>query len=442
MAVFLDHVDSPLPTFTRISSRRVPEEILFIQQHMAIPPPPPPPPLVLAPIPNGGGVSPAVLGPVSNGRDVTSTSAPYSRHHDFVESELDLTLYKAMESLSTARVKTIRIVSGSDSLVQALLKYVVQRPDCVQKLWLEDVAPLVLRRFLVDQVDFWNDKACTGLTHFRLRKLKATGLRRLFHNLDTTQNNSIPMFLDLMLSRSPSLTSLALDHIQNLEMLPEILAPLTFPNLTAFQLRSQTEDSCPAPYFLTDKRLLNFLLRHPNIKAFGWPAESFVPYESEVPQLSPLLDQFSRRLVWFRSDCSLLDSTTQHQSRYIGPPQTSRNFVAHFLRRMEFLETIKLQGDYQVDELVAIIKAIEESDSSNKMLKFSLIRAHVEASVLTPIAKSMPNLRELKLCAYFTPGLVSMYDTAPQIAQEIDGGLVPNISLVNTTHLLKSPATD
>ncbi|KAF8250339.1 hypothetical protein K440DRAFT_640463 [Wilcoxina mikolae CBS 423.85] len=418
-AVFIDHVDNPTPTFTRTTSQRplhrlVHPEPVLIPVVVPDPPaddqngnqdPPAPPPLPPPPPP-----------PMS----------PWLFNPDVLQQSLDT----AMTNLAEARVQTIRIVSGSDALVQALLEYIVKR-DCVRKLWLEDVSLRSLTHFLETTLELRNGDFRTGLTHLRVRKLKFMGSDRyLRRGIYKPNDDCIPRFVAMIISHSPNLTSLALDALPNLERLPEILDRLTFPNLVAFQLRSQIEDNCITPYYLSDKRLVGFLLRHPKIKAFGWPAENFVSSDEDSKALAPLIDQFSRQLVWFRSDCSLLETETfDHQSRYDGAPRFSRCFISRIVKKMEFLETIKFQGDYQNDELILILGALKRSGSSMTMRKFSLIRAAVSEDILDAIVDAMPNLRELKLCAYFTPGLVSLYDIAPQMVQEADGTTRANMTL-------------
>jgi len=412
--VFLDHVNNPTPEFTRTSSRR----LRF--PHHEPEPVPVPIPVQFAPSAAGG----------QNGNQDPPASPPLPPPLPLMLPDsvmLYRTLNTAMTNLAEAKIQTIRIVNGSDDLVQALLMYAVKQ-DCVQKLWLEDVSLYNLSYFLQTMSELQDGDFRTGLTHLRVRKLK---LNQSQGGIYDRTNDYIPRFLRTIISHSPNLTSLALDALPNLESLPEILDPLTFPNLVAFQLRSQIEDNRITPY-LSDKHLVGFLLRHPKIKAFGWPAENFASSEKDSKALTPLIDQFSRQLVWFRSDCSLLDVVTfDHQSRYHGAPRFSRCFISRIVKKMEFLETIKFQGDYQNDELILILHALKQSGSSAIMNKFSLIRATVNEDVLDAIVEAMPNLRELKLCAYFTPGLVSLYDIAPQIAVEDDGTTCANMTLVS-----------
>jgi hypothetical protein len=385
-------VPAPVPTIAFPAHGEMPEA-------PPLPPPPPPPPLELS---------------------------KYRRE------ELEDALHAAMENLAEAQIHTLRIVQGSDSLVNAMLQYVV-RHNRVRKLWLEDVPLRCLTHFLEITPQVKDPEFTTGLTHLRLRKLKEMGSSRaLFRGHYIPDDNCIHRFLEFMLPCSPHLTSLALDATQNLENLPTLLENLTLPALTAFQLRSQTEDGCIAPYYLTNPDILNFLLRHPKLKAFGWPAEHFTPDTQGAATLEPLVSQFSGQLEWFRADCSLLDYLTHdRQIRHRGSPKTSRLFLATFLRRMECLETIKLQGDYQSDELIAFHDAIAASPSSRKITKYSLIRKYVEADIMPGLVAAMPNLQILKLCAYFTPGLISFYDIAPQSV--LQGHQAPqdtNIALV------------
>lgn len=342
----------------------------------------------------------------------------------FTFERLQETLDAGMVNLYQAPVRTIRIVAGSALVIQALLEYVVRR-DCVRKLWVEDVPLRALTRFLSTTPEVQRGFT-TGLTHLRLRKLITTGARTMLPmGRHVPDDDCCPRFIQTIISHSPNLTSLTIELVQNISTLPEILEPLTFPALTAFQLRAQTGDvSCVPNFHLTHESIIAFLLRHPKLKAFAWPAEKFVLHQGHEHLLVPLMEHVSRRLVWFRSDCSLL-RVGEHWSGRLNP---SRLFLATFLKRMEMLETIKLQGDFQRKEMTAIHAAIGSSASAAKMKKYSLIRPQVEW--LDEIVTAMPGLRELKLCAYSTPGLVSFYDIAVQGVQETDGSMRNNITLV------------
>lgn len=358
----------------------------------------------------------------------------------------------ALASLAEARVQTVRVVSGCDALVQGLLQYVLRR-DCVRKLWLEDVPLRCLNHLLETAPELRDGRLdgsagadgdgssgsgsgsglATGLTHLRLRKLRDTSLPQLVDDGPPKPHDGcVPRFLRALVSHSPRLTSLALDALPDLDDLPAILEPLTFPHLVAFQLRSQIEDQCVVPYYLTDPALIGFLGRHADLRAFAWPAENFAASAAAAASLLPLMDQFARRLVWFRADCCLLDNETfDHQSRYTGAPRVSRCFLARWCSAMHCLETLKLQGDWQDDELELLLDAIGRSPSSRTLAKFSLIRAGVGESVLGCIVAAMPRLRELKLCAYFPPGLVSLYDVDVEAYEEEDG-VHSNMTLVTS----------
>jgi len=382
-----------------------------IRTHHARPVALPPGPFILALAGNSQAPPPAPLLP------------PPPPAPEFTPDSLQELLAAGMVNLYQAPVRTIRIVAGSAPMIQALLEYVVRR-DCVRKLWVEDVPLHCLAHFLRSTPELQHGFT-SGLTHLRLRKLvtiESSSLIILRHN--APESDCCPRFMKTIISNSPNLTSLTLETVPGITALPEILEPLTFPALTAFQLRSRTEDVWCAPRFnLTNARIIGFLLRHPKLQAFGWPAEKFVSCQSDEHLLVPLTEHLSRRLVWFRSDCSLL-----HAAQADGSPNPSRLFMATFLKRMEMLETIKLQGDFLQAEMTAIHIAIGSSASSAKMKKYSLIRPQVDG--LDEIVTAMPNLRELKLCAYFTPGLISFYHTAVQGVQENDGPRLDNIALV------------
>lgn len=330
-------------------------------------------------------------------------------------------LVAGMANLYQAQVRTVRIVRGSDPMIQALLEYIVRR-DCVRKLWVEDVPLRSLAHFLESTPELLGGFT-TGLTHLRLRKFLTA--RSILDRARLPNDNCCPRFIQTIVSHSPNLTSLTLETVQDVSTLPEILDSLTFPALTAFQLRSQTEnDGCMIQFHLTNDKMIGFLLRHPKLRAFAWPAERFLSHQSHEPLLAPLIEHFSRRLVWFRSDCSLLRAEL-----LAARPNPSRLFVAAFLRRMEVVESIKLQGDFLREEMSAIHAAIASSSLSVKMKKYSLIRPQVDS--LHEIVTAMPNLRELKLCAYFTPGLISFYNTAIEGVREADGSMRHNLSLVS-----------
>lgn len=421
---FIDHVDCPIPKLSRLTIERppfiqiamVPVEPLPLQLPVGHPAP------QVAPAATGASDTNAPTLPIFDGNDPDQEDLdvnalavypparppPLNCGPHFLLDRLNVALSIAFQNINEyAPVRTIRIVSGerpSKTVIDSLLLYALEH-NCVNKLWIEGVPLSLLRDFCSDRPDLQRGVPILGLTHIRLRKLK---------EFNSRPPSDIPQVIKTLICCSPNLTSLAFDAVPTLSKLPQLLSTLTLPSLTSFQLRSQTEANCYAPYYLTNPIILEFLLRHPKIKAFAWPAERFLASVKDQDTLLPLVEQFSRQLIWLRADCGLLTFASFDRSRYSGPLSVSRRYLAIFLRSMDRLETIKLQGDYLNTELVVILSGIQESKSSQIIHKFSLIRSGVSVAVLREIPPAMPNLRTLKVCAYYSPGLVSLYEIAPK----------------------------
>ncbi|KAI5806075.1 hypothetical protein EDC01DRAFT_638556 [Geopyxis carbonaria] len=329
-----------------------------------------------------------------------------------VVEQLKTVLEGAMGELRTVAkgLHTIRIVHGSKRLLIPLLELAFDGVS-VRKLWIED-PPLPA---LVDFNEGRNEiigEWQTGLTHVRIRGLR---VEHLHESLGagvpeySPEYHAIAGFMKLVFQHSPNLTSISLDAIHNLECLPAILEPCTFPHLTSFQIRSQTDNYCNVPFYLTDPLILSFMTRHaPRLKALAWPAEFFISRSKEAPTLDHLLQLLSRNLVWLRTDCALLSShTSDGQSRYDGAPLVSRYYLAYFIRNLPKLATLKLQGDFQDDELISYFNSLTHS-----LTALSVIRGNLPLKCMAALVANAPNIESLKFCSYFSPGLVSFYSTA------------------------------
>lgn len=345
-------------------------------------------------------------------------AAPYRNYPKVFVGELASILHTSLAAVGEhAGLHTLRVVGHSPSLAERLLDLPFRCPS-LRRLWLEDTPVECLAHVL----GRWAAGAgTTHLTHVRLRKLRPKPFRDGLRWAPAAQHplfEVVPRYVQLLLARSPLLTSLALDELQNLADLPAMLAPLTFPALVAFQLRSQNADSYTVPFYLSDPPIVAFLRRHPRLRALAWPAEHLVPPDrAAILALQPLLDQWARRLEWLRSDCTTLGvggvvgiiGRDHDRMRPGGAPRASRCFLSRLIRACARLRTLKLQGDFARDELEDICAAVAASGSSATLTKFSIIQGRLEPVVLRAVVAAMPQLRELKLCAYLKPGLVRLH---------------------------------